>query len=242
LLAHQHRFVSCVAIHATQGGRHGRTTLKAAQGIIAAVARLFHWWFRQIGRQDTLRAKAVVVCVGLLALCVVCSVPVTLINGPSQPRAAVAVAPTAKPTIAELDELTSAPTAAPTETSAPTATAEPPTSTPLPSPTDEPPTAAPEPPTATAEPPTATPEPTAVPTAKPKPTAKPAPQQNLAARAGCDPSYPDVCIPPAPPDLDCRVLRPDPLGARFDRIGWLTPCSICRTTSGRERLRFGKAS
>ena len=22
-------------------------------------------------------------------------------------------------------------------------------------------------------------------------------------RAGCDPSYPDVCIPPPPPDLDC---------------------------------------
>ena len=42
-------------------------------------------------------------------------------------------------------------------------------------------------------------------------------------RAGCDPSYPDVCIPPPPPDLDCRdipyrrfrVLPPDP--HRFDR-------------------------
>lgn len=39
----------------------------------------------------------------------------------------------------------------------------------------------------------------------------------------CDPSYPDVCIPPYPPDLDCgdipyknfRVLPPDPHG--FDR-------------------------
>ncbi len=38
----------------------------------------------------------------------------------------------------------------------------------------------------------------------------------------CDPSYPDVCIPPPPPDLDCseipyrrfRVLPPDP--HRFD--------------------------
>jgi hypothetical protein len=38
----------------------------------------------------------------------------------------------------------------------------------------------------------------------------------------CDPSYPDVCIPPSPPDLDCadisyknfRVLPPDP--HRFD--------------------------
>lgn len=43
-----------------------------------------------------------------------------------------------------------------------------------------------------------------------------------AASGACDPSYPDVCIPPAPPDLDCgdvaprrfRVLPPDP--HRFD--------------------------
>jgi micrococcal nuclease len=40
------------------------------------------------------------------------------------------------------------------------------------------------------------------------------------ARGGCDPSYPTVCIPPAPPDLDCKdvpyrnfkVLPPDPHG------------------------------
>jgi micrococcal nuclease len=39
----------------------------------------------------------------------------------------------------------------------------------------------------------------------------------------CDPSYPDVCIPPYPPDLNCpevaykdfTVLPPDPHG--FDR-------------------------
>jgi len=38
------------------------------------------------------------------------------------------------------------------------------------------------------------------------------------ARAGCDPAYPGVCIPPPPPDLDCaditfhrfEVLPPDP--------------------------------
>ena len=38
------------------------------------------------------------------------------------------------------------------------------------------------------------------------------------ASAGCDPAYPDVCIPPPPPDLDCgditfrrfEVLPPDP--------------------------------
>ncbi len=42
---------------------------------------------------------------------------------------------------------------------------------------------------------------------------------------GCDPSYPDVCIPSAPPDLNCRhvqytdfrVLQPDPHG--FDGNG-----------------------
>jgi micrococcal nuclease len=41
----------------------------------------------------------------------------------------------------------------------------------------------------------------------------------------CDPAYPDVCIPPPPPDLDCgdvadrsfRVLAPDP--HRFDSNG-----------------------
>jgi hypothetical protein len=47
---------------------------------------------------------------------------------------------------------------------------------------------------------------------RPPPTQPPA--QN------CDPSYPDFCIPPPPPDLDCddvngsdfTVLRPDPHG------------------------------
>jgi len=46
-----------------------------------------------------------------------------------------------------------------------------------------------------------------------------------AARRECNPSYPDVCIPPPPPDLDCRdipyrrfrVLPPDP--HRFDGDG-----------------------
>lgn len=43
----------------------------------------------------------------------------------------------------------------------------------------------------------------------------------------CDPSYPSVCIPPYPPDLDCGeishrnfvVLRPDPHGFDGDRDG-----------------------
>ena len=46
--------------------------------------------------------------------------------------------------------------------------------------------------------------------------------QPTQAQSQCDPSYPDVCIAPAPPDLDCadvpyqnfRVLQPDP--HRFD--------------------------
>ena len=46
-----------------------------------------------------------------------------------------------------------------------------------------------------------------------------------AATGDCDPSYPDVCIPPAPPDLDCgqiahrrfAVVGPDPHG--FDGDG-----------------------
>lgn len=46
-----------------------------------------------------------------------------------------------------------------------------------------------------------------------------------AAAAGCDDSYPDVCVPPAPPDLDCgdvdhrrfRVTGDDPHG--FDTDG-----------------------
>ena len=50
------------------------------------------------------------------------------------------------------------------------------------------------------------------------PTSPPPP-----AGGNCDPAYPDVCIPPPPPDLDCkdipyrnfRVLPPDP--HRFDR-------------------------
>ncbi len=48
-----------------------------------------------------------------------------------------------------------------------------------------------------------------------------------APREGCDPSYPDVCIPPPPPDLDCsdiphrrfRVLPPDPHHFDRDRDG-----------------------
>ena len=60
----------------------------------------------------------------------------------------------------------------------------------------------------------------------PTPTfAQALPTQTAPPAANCDPSYPDVCIPPPPPDLDCgdisfrrfRVLPPDP--HRFDNDG-----------------------
>ena len=46
-------------------------------------------------------------------------------------------------------------------------------------------------------------------------------------RANCDSSYPDVCIPPPPPDLDCpqithrnfRVVGADPHRFDSDRDG-----------------------
>jgi hypothetical protein len=56
-------------------------------------------------------------------------------------------------------------------------------------------------------------------------------------RSNCDPSYPGVCIPPPPPDLDCgdipfdhfRVLQPDPHG--FDGEGDGVGCeSYCRVS------------
>lgn len=66
----------------------------------------------------------------------------------------------------------------------------------------------------------------AAPTLKPLPTAT----RKLAATQGpsnCDPSYPTVCIPPPPPDLDCpqitfrrfTVLPPDPHNFDGDHDG-----------------------
>jgi len=61
------------------------------------------------------------------------------------------------------------------------------------------------------------------PTTAPPPVAPPEPPAASLPAGNCDPSYPDVCIPSPPPDLDCgeipyrnfRVLPPDP--HRFDR-------------------------
>jgi hypothetical protein len=74
---------------------------------------------------------------------------------------------------------------------------------------------------------------TRLPTATPAPTQTPAPTATATlapatpTRVACDPSYPTVCIPPAPPDLDCaevpfrrfQVLPPDPHGFDGDKDG-----------------------
>lgn len=62
---------------------------------------------------------------------------------------------------------------------------------------------------------------------RPEPPAQ-APGQQIAS-GSCDPSYPDACIPPSPPDLDCgqisarrfTVLPPDPhrFDGDFDGVG-----------------------
>ncbi len=77
------------------------------------------------------------------------------------------------------------------------------------------------------------PEPTTQPTSQPtqtapepeqsQPTSQPTQTQQVQSQNQCDSSYPSVCIPPYPPDLDCgeigysnfRVVPPDPHG--FDR-------------------------
>jgi endonuclease YncB( thermonuclease family) len=135
------------------------------------------------------------------------------------------VAPSVTPSPAPTPESTAVPFVA---TPSPTATA-PASPTPTPSPMPTPnPTATPSPPTATPTPSptaTATPAPTASPT--PAPTATAAPTVAPTPAANCDPSYPTVCIPPAPPDLNCgdipfrrfQVLPPDPHGFDGDNDG-----------------------
>ncbi len=59
------------------------------------------------------------------------------------------------------------------------------------------------------------------------PTITPIPTSVSAASSNCDPSYPDVCIPSPPPDLNCgdipykrfTVLPPDPHGFDRDKDG-----------------------
>lgn len=64
--------------------------------------------------------------------------------------------------------------------------------------------------------PTHSPTPTITPS--PSSTTTPSPTASATRSANCDPSYPTVCIPSPPPDLDCKdipyrkfqVLPPDP--------------------------------
>lgn len=80
-------------------------------------------------------------------------------------------------------------------------------------------------PTATFKPiATSQPAATAVPTKKTEKKAQPT-QGGTVSKGNCSPAYPNVCIPPPPPDLDCKdikfrrfkVVRPDP--HNFDSDG-----------------------
>lgn len=69
--------------------------------------------------------------------------------------------------------------------------------------------------------------PSPAPPAVAPPPAEPAPLVGSPGGEGCDPAYPTVCIPPAPPDLDCgdigdrrfTVRAPDPHNFDGDRDG-----------------------
>jgi hypothetical protein len=84
--------------------------------------------------------------------------------------------------------------------------------------------------TTTTEPPTTTARATTT-TRKPSPatttTRRPVTTTTKAPTRNCDPSYPDFCIPPPPPDLDCpdigetdfTVQGTDPHGFDADNDG-----------------------
>jgi len=67
------------------------------------------------------------------------------------------------------------------------------------------------------------------PPTSPPPTSPPATQGFVSGRSGCHPAYPDDCIAPPPPDLDCGDIRRkvqvdhahgDPHGFDANRDGW----------------------
>jgi len=80
--------------------------------------------------------------------------------------------------------------------------------------------------------PTPEPAPILEPEPIPEPTSQPTQSQQVQSQNQCDSSYPSVCIPPYPPDLDCgeigysnfRVVPPDPHGFDGDRDG--TGCEV----------------
>lgn len=87
---------------------------------------------------------------------------------------------------------------------------------------DAPPPVAPEPEPEPPPPPPPPPQPEPEPEPPPPPPPAPEPPLPPPASGNCEPSYPDVCIPPPPPDLNCgdieerdfRVEGDDP--HRFD--------------------------
>ena len=127
-----------------------------------------------------------------------------------------------------LGTIGSPPSATNTSTPMPTNTPVPSTSTPVP------PTAKPSQPTDTPSAPSVTPMATDTPTPEDTPTNTPmntatntptntatsTPTNTPTTAPNCDPAYPDFCIPPPPPDLNCAdipynnftVLPPDPHG------------------------------
>lgn len=128
------------------------------RSIIARIQALFAWWIADIRRRPSLIGKAASLGIGLIVICCVCSLPVTLVRRPSaqvSPTVSVSRQPTETPEGLAVAVQPSAtpelPTAAPAPTALPSATPEPtaipptvgPTQTPLPSATPEPPTAPP---------------------------------------------------------------------------------------------------
>lgn len=137
-------------------------------------------------------------------------------RNPTWTPAPVPTASSAPSSVVEPSATAAVPLPTPTTVSSTSTLAPAPTATPVP-PTPVPPTATPRPPTVTPVPPAATPRPPA--------TATP----TVTSAGNCHPSYPDFCIPPPPPDLDCRdipasrkpftVLQPDPHRFDSDRDG-----------------------
>jgi len=70
-----------------------------------------------------------------------------------------------------------------------------------------------------------------------QPTSQPTQSQQVQSQNQCDSSYPSVCLPPYPPDLDCgeigysnfRVVQPDPHGFDGDKDG--IGCEVGSTQS-----------
>jgi hypothetical protein len=123
------------------------------QRLAAALHAVFSWWMQDIRRRKSLIGKAASLCIGLFAICCVCSIGLGVVRNTGE---AIGIVPTrtSTPSATPTATLTSLPSATntppPTRTMEPTHTAVP---TVAPSPTDPPP------PTETPVPPTLTPKP-----------------------------------------------------------------------------------